>query len=71
MTRAAHGQPHHIICISRDITWEKRNDAEARRQNALIAQQGRLVLLGEMASSLAHIAVDTSAYVSSAVDALY
>jgi PAS domain S-box-containing protein len=54
MTRGAAGQPHRIVSISRDFTESKRQETEARRQRELFAHQARLVLLGEMASVLAH-----------------
>jgi PAS domain S-box-containing protein len=54
MTRGAEGQPQRIVSISRDITERKLSEAEGRRHRELIAQQGRLVLLGELASALAH-----------------
>jgi signal transduction histidine kinase len=54
MTRGAAGQPHRIVSISRDFTQSKRQEAEARRQRELFAHQARLVLLGELASVLAH-----------------
>ena len=54
MTRTANGRPHRIVSISRDITQAKRRDSEVRRQSELTAHQARLVLLGELASALAH-----------------
>jgi len=54
MTRAANGRPQRIVSISHDATQRKRREAEAGRQKELVAQQGRLVLLGELASALAH-----------------
>jgi two-component system sensor kinase FixL len=54
MTRDAEGRPHRIVSISRDITEDKRQAAEARRQRELMSHQGRLVLMGELASVLAH-----------------
>lgn len=54
MTVGAGGRPHRIVSISRDVTQQKRGLAEARRQGELVAHQARLVLLGELASALAH-----------------
>jgi two-component system sensor kinase FixL len=54
MTRAADGRPHRIVSISSDVTQQKIRQGEARRQRELVAQQARLVLLGELASALAH-----------------
>ena len=54
MTRVADGRPQRIVSISHDATQRKRREAEAGRQRELVAQQGRLVLLGELASALAH-----------------
>jgi signal transduction histidine kinase len=54
MTRGAEGQPQRIVSISRDVTERKLSEAEDRRQRELVAQRGRLMLLGELASALAH-----------------
>jgi PAS domain S-box-containing protein len=54
MTRGADGQPQSIVCISRDFTKQRAQEAESRQQSQRIAHQGRLVLLGELASALAH-----------------
>jgi PAS domain S-box-containing protein len=54
MTRSADGQPQSIVCISRDFTKQRAQEAEGRLQSQRIAHQGRLVLLGELASALAH-----------------
>ncbi len=54
MTRAPNGEPQRIVSISHDATQRKRREAAAARQRELVAQQGRLVLLGELASALAH-----------------
>lgn len=54
MIRSADGRPQSIVSISYDITEKKRRATEAERQRALVAHQGRLVLLGELASALAH-----------------
>lgn len=54
MTRTEDGRPHHIVGICGDLTERKREAAEARRQRILVTHQGRLVLLGELASVLAH-----------------
>jgi two-component system sensor kinase FixL len=54
MTRTAEGKPHRVVSISSDITLRKQSQTEARRQRELVAHQGRLVLLGELASTLAH-----------------
>lgn len=54
MTRAADGRPQRIVSISSDVTQQKASQDEARRQRELVAQQARLVLLGELASALAH-----------------
>ena len=54
MTRGADGRPSRIVSISSDITRKRAMQSETRRQSALVAQQARLVLLGELASALAH-----------------
>jgi len=54
MTRTVDGRPHRIVGICSDLTRKKREAAEARRQRTLVSHQGRLVLLGELASVLAH-----------------
>jgi len=54
MTRAPNGQPRRIVSISHEATQRKLREAEYGRQGALLAHQGRLVLLGELASALAH-----------------
>ena len=54
MTRTGDGRPHRVVSISRDVTQRKQREAEARRQGELVAHQSRLVLLGELASALAH-----------------
>ncbi len=54
MKRGNDGKPHRIVSISHDVTERNRKDSEASRQRDLIAHQGRLVLLGEMATALAH-----------------
>jgi PAS domain S-box-containing protein len=54
MTRGNDGRPQRIVSISRDVTERKLSEAEGRRQRELVAQRGRLMLLGELASALAH-----------------
>ena len=54
MTRTADGRPQGIVSISSDVTQRKFRQDEARRHREQVAQQARLVLLGELASALAH-----------------
>ena len=54
MTRTLDGRPHRIVGICSDVTRQKLEAAEARRQRTLVTHQGRLVLLGELASALTH-----------------
>ncbi len=54
MTRTTNGSPKRIVNISHDATGRRLREAETGRQRELVAHQGRLVLLGEMASALAH-----------------
>jgi PAS domain S-box-containing protein len=44
----------HFLGISEDITERKRAEDEARRQRNELAQLGRVIIMGEMATSLAH-----------------
>ncbi len=44
----------HFLGISEDITERKRAGDEARRQRNELAQLGRVIIMGEMATSLAH-----------------
>jgi len=54
MTRTADGRPKRVVSISRDITQQKHRAINARQQDELVSHQSRLVLLGELASALAH-----------------
>ncbi len=48
------GTLRHFLGISEDITERKRTEDEARRQRNELAQLGRVIIMGEMATSLAH-----------------
>lgn len=52
--RAPDGRVRRVIGTIRDITRRKQREHEQEMQRALIAQQGRLLMLGEMASVAAH-----------------
>lgn len=44
----------HFLGISEDITEKKRSEEEARQQRSELAHAGRVIIMGEMATSLAH-----------------
>jgi PAS domain S-box-containing protein len=44
----------HFLGISEDITEKKRTEEEARQQRSELAHAGRVIIMGEMATSLAH-----------------
>ncbi len=44
----------HFLGISEDITERKRAEEEARQQRSELAHAGRVIVMGEMATSLAH-----------------
>ncbi len=44
----------HFLGISEDITEKKRAEEEARQQRSELAHAGRVIIMGEMATSLAH-----------------
>lgn len=44
----------HFLGISEDITERKRAEEEARQQRSELAHAGRVIMMGEMATSLAH-----------------
>ena len=44
----------HYLGISEDITEKKRTEEEARQQRSELAHAGRVIIMGEMATSLAH-----------------
>lgn len=48
------GTVTHFLGISEDITQRKRDEEEARRHRNELAHAGRVVVMGEMATSLAH-----------------
>jgi PAS domain S-box-containing protein len=48
------GQVTHFLGISEDITQRKRDEEDARRHRNELAHAGRVVVMGEMATSLAH-----------------
>lgn len=54
MTRTPEGRPHRIVGISSDVSAKRNEATEAQRQRKLLEHQGRLVILGELASALAH-----------------
>jgi PAS domain S-box-containing protein len=48
------GTVTHLLGISEDITEKKRTEDEARQQRSELAHAGRVIIVGEMATSLAH-----------------
>ena len=48
------GSVTHFLGISEDITEQKRAEDEARQQRSELAHAGRIIIMGEMATSLAH-----------------
>ena len=54
MTRTANGKPQRIVSISSDFTQQKLREVEVSRLKEHAAHQARLVLLGGLASALAH-----------------
>ena len=49
-----HGAVTHFLGISEDITQRKRVEEDARRHRNELAHTGRVIVMGEMATSLAH-----------------
>jgi len=49
-----HGAVTHFLGISEDITQRKRAEEDARRHRNELAHTGRVIVMGEMATSLAH-----------------
>ncbi|MBP1599144.1 MAG: two-component sensor histidine kinase, partial [Acidobacteria bacterium] len=54
LVRTAAGSPLHFISVVEDITDQRRAETEAEELRANLAHAGRVTLLGQLASALAH-----------------
>jgi two-component system sensor kinase FixL len=54
LVRTASGDPLHFIAVVEDVTERKHAEAELLRQRLELAHVGRIGLLGQLASALAH-----------------
>ena len=54
LLRAAGGQPGHLICLVEDITEQRRANIEVEELRGNLAHTGRVTLLGQLSSALAH-----------------